>query len=83
MKGDFSNFIGEWIDETQDGFVNGMQDVVIFYRENLKLMIEAGAGPEMGSMLSGLGTDTIMKYITTAYKTYKENQEKLKASKNQ
>jgi hypothetical protein len=27
-------FIGEWIDELQDGFKNGMSDVVVFLREN-------------------------------------------------
>jgi hypothetical protein len=60
-----------------------MSDVVIFFRENLKVMIEAGAGPEMGMMLSGMGTDTVMKYITLAYNRYKSNKEKLKAAKTQ
>lgn len=32
-------FLGEWIDELQDGFVNGMQDVVLFFRENFKALI--------------------------------------------
>lgn len=83
MKDAFAAFIGEWIDELQDGFANGMSDVVIFFRENLKVMIEAGAGPEMGMMLSGMGTDTVMKYITLAYNRYKSNKEKLKAAKTQ
>jgi hypothetical protein len=83
MKDIFANFIGEWIEELQDGFVNGMSDVVVFFRENFKIMIEAGAGPEMGMMMGGIGTDSIMKYVTVGYKRYQENKEKLKAQRAQ
>jgi hypothetical protein len=65
-------FIGEWIDELQDGFINGMQDVVIFFRENFKTLIQVGAGPEMGMMIGTFGTDTIMNQITKAFARYKE-----------
>lgn len=64
MKDIISNFVGEWIDEIQDGFVNGMQDVVLFLRENLKKLIESASGPEMAGMMGTLGTDTIMNYVT-------------------
>jgi len=63
-------FIGEWIDELQDGFKNGMSDVVVFLRENFKKLIQAGTGPEMGMMIGALGTDTIMNYVTKAYRKY-------------
>ena len=53
-----------------------MQDVVVFYRENLKIVIEAGAGPEFGEMLSGMGTETVMRYIIAAHKKYRENKSK-------
>ena len=71
--------IGEWIDELQDGFKNGMSDVVIFLRDNFKALIQAGAGPEMGMMIGALGTDTIMNYVTKAYAKYREKKDQLKA----
>lgn len=39
MKDALAYFIGEWVDELQDGFLNGIQDVVMFYRENFKVLI--------------------------------------------
>jgi len=39
MKDALAYFIGEWIEELQDGFMNGMQDVVVFFRENFKILI--------------------------------------------
>ena len=56
--------LGDTIDELQDGFENGMQDVVIFQRENLKTLIEASAGPEMAPFIGMLGTDSIMNKLT-------------------
>ena len=72
MKDILTLFVGETIDELQDGFVNGMQDVVIFCRENFKVLIEAATGPEMGMMIGMLGTNTIMDYITKSYASYKQ-----------
>ena len=57
-------FIGELIDELQDGFINGYSDVVVFFRENFKKLLAAGAGPEMGMFLGSFGTDQIMTYVT-------------------
>jgi uncharacterized protein YrrD len=74
-------FVGEWIDELQDGMTNGMSDVVVFLRENFKALIQAGTGPEMGMMVSAMGTDTIMNYVTKAYQQYRERKEQLKAAK--
>ena len=31
MKQVLSNFIGEWVEELQDGFIDGMTDVNIFF----------------------------------------------------
>jgi hypothetical protein len=79
MKDDVSYFIGEWIEELQDGFVNGMSDVVIFFRENAKVLIEACSGPEMAGMLSAFGTDTMMQYVTLAYSRYQTIKDRIKA----
>lgn len=76
MKDVLSDAIGEAIDELQDGFVNGMSDVVIFFRHNFKTMFEVSSGPEMAAMISGIGTDTVMNYITIGYKRYQENKSK-------
>lgn len=72
MKDALSYFIGEWIEELQDGFQNGLTDVVVFFRDNFKALLIAGAGPEMGMMVSMMGTDTIMRYVTSANNRYKE-----------
>jgi len=76
-------FIGEWIDELQDGFKNGMSDVVVFLRENFKKLIQVGTGPEMGMMIGALGTDTIMNYVTKAYAKYQVKKKELKQPKTQ
>lgn len=60
-------FLGELIEELQDGFSNGMQDVVIFLRENILNLIKVGTGPEMSMMVGMLGTDTIMGKVTSYY----------------
>lgn len=57
-------FLGEWIDELQDGYQNGMSDVVVFLRENILNIIKQSTGPEMGMMIGMLGTDTVMNMIT-------------------
>ena len=73
MKDVVSYALGDTIDELQDGFENGMQDVVILFRENLKGLIEAAAGPEMAPFVGGLGTDQIMSKITAAYTFYRQD----------
>jgi hypothetical protein len=76
MANVLSDFIGELIEELQDGFENGMSDVIVFFRENIRILLEVAAGPEMGAMVSGLGTDTFMKLVTRAFIRYKENKAK-------
>ena len=79
MKDALAHFVGEWIEELEDGFHNGMQDVVIFFRENFKTVIEAAAGPDMGMMVAMMGTDTIMNYVTKCYTRYRERKVQLRA----
>lgn len=79
MKDELSDLIGEWIEELVDGFVNGMSNVVVFFRTNFKVMLEVGGGPEMGAMISSMGIDTVMNYITLAHRRYRENKEKRNA----
>ena len=45
----------------------------MFFRENLKIALESAGGAEMGAMMSGMGVDPIMNFVTTAYKRYREN----------
>jgi hypothetical protein len=81
MKDEFSDLIGEWIEELQDGFVDGMSDVVVFFRTNFRIMLEVSGGAEMGAMMSTLGLDTVMNYVTLAHRRYRENKEKRAAQK--
>lgn len=79
MKDALTYFIGELIDELQDGFQNGMQDTVVFLRENIINLIKEGTGPEMSMMVGMLGTDTVMGLITRNYQRYREKKTELKA----
>lgn len=72
MKDALAHFIGEWIEELQDGFHNGMSDVVVFFRENFKEMLMLAAGPEMGMMVGMMGTDFIMNQVNSANNRYRE-----------
>jgi len=73
MKIVMTNFIGEWIEELQDGFNNGIEDVVVFFRENLKIILEIAGGPEMGAMMSGMGIEPVMTFVQNAYRKHREN----------
>lgn len=81
LKQALTNLIGEWIDELQDGFVNEMEDVVIFLRENVRILIETHAGQDMGPIMGAMGTESIMKYIISAYEKYKVQKEQLRRAK--
>lgn len=80
MKDALAYFIGDMIDELQDGFINGYSDVVVFFRENFKKLLAAGAGPEMGMFLGSFGTDQIMTYVTAGYKRYSDNKDRIRAA---
>lgn len=60
-------FMGDLIEELQDGFSSGMQDVVIFLRENILKLIKEGTGPEMSMMVGMVGTDSIMNMVTNKF----------------
>lgn len=47
MKILMQNFAGEIIDELIEGFEQGMDDVMKFFRENIVIMLLTGYGPEM------------------------------------
>lgn len=53
-----------------------MSDVVIFLRENFRAMLAVGGGPEMGMMMSSMGTDTVMNYVTLGHRRYRMNKDK-------
>lgn len=59
-----------------------MSDVVIFFRHNFKVMLEACNGPEMGAMMSGIGIEPIMNYINVGYRRYQDNKTKRKEDGN-
>jgi hypothetical protein len=56
-----------------------MDDVVIFFRENLKIILESAGGPEMGAMISGMGIEPIMGFVTKSYAKYREMKESKRA----
>jgi hypothetical protein len=82
MKKILQSFIGELIDELQDGFVNGVQDVVQFIRENVRVLLESSGGSEMAVFIN-MGVDSIMKLISQSYMKYKEakKKERMEATK--
>jgi hypothetical protein len=67
-----AEFVGELVDELKDGFVNEFADAMDFLKENVKMMLDKAGGAEMGPMYQNMGTDTVMKFITSSYKKYEE-----------
>jgi hypothetical protein len=47
-----------------------------------KILQEAG-GPEMGMMLSMMGTDNFMSYITKSYQIYTVEKERIRRAKEE
>ena len=39
-------------------------------------MLEVGGGPEMGVMISSMGIEPVMNYVTMGHRRYKENKER-------
>jgi len=75
IKVALEDFIGEWVDEMQDGFEDGMTDVVRFFKDNSQHAMQGG---ELEMMMTMMGTETIMKYISGAYQSYKNRREEKK-----
>lgn len=57
------NFIGEWIEELEDGFENGRDDVITFFKQNISIMLEVAGGPAMGGMISMMGTGQVLNFV--------------------
>ena len=49
-----------------------MDDVNVFFKENVKHLLEVVGGQEMGMMFSGMGTEPIMTFIHKCYRQYQE-----------
>jgi hypothetical protein len=54
--------IGEWMDELQDGFVEGSSGFLAFLRHNIVRGLTIATGP-MAPMVVPMGTDTMLGYI--------------------
>lgn len=57
------NFLGETLDELKDGFENELDDVLIFFNENMNIVLVANGGEGMGSMMAGMGSSSLMKKV--------------------
>ena len=75
IKDRMADFIGELTEELQDGFHNGLSDVILFFRANVRVQLEVAGGPEMGGMMSAMGLEKAMNLITNAHQNYLQNKE--------
>lgn len=79
MQDCMAEFIGELTEELQDGFHNGLSDVILFYRANVRIQLEVAGGPEMGMLLSSMGLEKAMGLITSAHQRYSQNKQSKKS----
>ena len=70
--------IYKWISELEDGFVNGVDDVLPFVKENLTELLKSSCEPQKQVIVTVMGITPIMKFIEESYTTHKNSREEPK-----
>jgi len=70
--------IGEVIGEIEDGFIDGMNDVLPFIKENMKTMITEACDPKNAALAVMMALPPIMNFVERANETYKKQKEEAK-----
>ena len=74
-KNETTEIIGNFISEIEDGFIDGMNDIVPFIRDNMKALIKASSEPKNAAMAELMAVPPIMSYIERANNDYKKKKE--------
>ena len=75
--------IGEVIGEIEDGFIDGMNDVLPFIKENMKTMITEACDPKNAALAVMMALPPIMNFVERANETYKKQKEEAKQNASQ
>ena len=76
MKIKSSIVINKWIDELEEGFVDGSDDVIPFLKENVSELLKSACEPAKKSLVSMMGTGPIIKFIQESYAASRQEKEK-------
>ena len=70
-----TGFVGQYVAEVEDGFIEGVPDIMVFIRENIKAMMRAACDPAKAAMAEMMGVPPIMAYINRALERYQTEQQ--------
>lgn len=67
LKGKMGTTIASWIDELEEGFVNGPDNVIAFLKENVAEILKASCEPSKKMIVNMMGVPPVMKFIKESY----------------
>ena len=67
--------IGAIVEELEEGFIDGMNDLLPFLKANVSELLKAVSSPSKAALLVAVGVGPIMKYIESAYERFKKEKE--------
>jgi len=65
-----TDLIGQYVSEVEDGFIEGVPDIIVFLRENIKALFKAACDPSKAAMAVMMGVPPIMAYVNRALERY-------------
>jgi len=74
IKEQSASLIVKIISEIEEGFIDGMNDVVVFFKANIIAMLMASAPPQQANMAKGIAIPAIIKFVE---KSWNESRSKL------
>lgn len=66
VKRESQTLIGLLVEEIEDGFIEGMNDLLPFLRQNVVEIMTAMSDPKKVGLVVALGVNPVMKYIESA-----------------
>lgn len=88
LQSESTRLIGTVISEIEDGFINGLNDVLPFLKANVTAFVKSACDPRQAIMATVMGVPPVMRYIEDANREFQrrkgqqEDQDMNDASKN-
>ena len=73
LQSESTRNIGKAIEEIEDGFIEGMNDVLPFLKANVTAFVKAACDPRQAIMATVMGVPPIMKYIEDANREFQRS----------
>ena len=77
LQKESTDLIGQFVSENENGFIEGMNDLIPFLRENTKAMIRAISEPQQATAAEVVVATSFMKYVENAGDNYRKANEEL------